>query len=206
MNFLFEVRFNIPTTNQQVSPHMNRDIESVIDDAIALISSLNSSPDSIPPYNVDAMKKCITNINKLYKKNADDLIILKSGSISENNRKQEVVITAQARQSCIEYIKRCCCTYLNERMLRIKHLRWKHGGHIPEKLKESMCEAELKWLQEYNSLLADFQSSLGENGVNLLLNMKPPHNLFVKVRAKQNIGSFELSDGTTVSLTENALV
>ncbi|EJW76954.1 hypothetical protein WUBG_12137 [Wuchereria bancrofti] len=184
---------------------MNRDIESVIDDAIALISSLNSSPDSIPPYNVDAMKKCITNINKLYKKNADDLIILKSGSISENNRKQEVVITVQARQNCIEYIKRCCCTYLNERMLRIKHLRWKHGGHIPEKLKESMCEAELKWLQEYNNLLADFQSSLGENGVNLLLNMKPPHNLFVKVRAKQNIGSFELSDGTTVSLTENAL-
>uniref|UniRef100_A0A8R1TX30 DNA replication complex GINS protein PSF1 n=1 Tax=Onchocerca volvulus TaxID=6282 RepID=A0A8R1TX30_ONCVO len=185
---------------------MNRDIESVIDDAVALISSLNSSSaDSIPSYNVDAMKKCIININKLYKKNADDLMILKSGSISEKSRKQEVVLTAHARQSCIEYIKRCCCTYLHERMLRIKHLRWKHGGHVPEKIKENLCEAELKWLQEYNNLLADFQSSLGENGVNLLLNMKPPHNLFVKVRAKQNIGSFELSDGTTVSLTENAL-
>uniref|UniRef100_A0A1I7VAX2 DNA replication complex GINS protein PSF1 n=1 Tax=Loa loa TaxID=7209 RepID=A0A1I7VAX2_LOALO len=163
---------------------MNRNIESVIDDAVALISSLNSSsPNSIPPYNDDF--KIRFHIGK--------------------GRKQEVAVIANARQGCIEYIKRCCCTYLHERMLRVKHLRWKYGGHIPEKMKENLCDAELKWLQEYNNLLADFQSSLGENGVNLLLNMKPPHNLFVKVRAKQNIGSFELSDGTTVSLTENAL-
>lgn len=184
---------------------MSRDGESVIEDAIALITSLHSLLDTIPPYNADAMKKCITNINILYKKNADDLLTLKSGSISERDKKQEIATTAYARQSCIEYIKRCCCTYLYERMLRIKHLRWKHGGHLPSKVKDNLCEAEQKWLEDYNNLLADFQSSLGENGVNLLLNMKPPHNLFVKVRATQNIGSYELSDGTTVVLTENAL-
>lgn len=64
-------------------------------------------------------------------------MILKSGSLSEKNRKQEVAIVAHARQSCIEYIKRCCSTYLHERIRRIKHLRWKHGGHIPEKTKVS---------------------------------------------------------------------
>ncbi|VDO53277.1 unnamed protein product [Onchocerca flexuosa] len=162
---------------------MNRDIESVIDDAVALISSLNSSStDSIPSYNVDAMKKCITNINKLYKKNADDLMILKSGSISEKSRKQEVVLTAHARQSCIEYIKRCCCTYLHERMLRIKHLRWKHGGHIPEKIKvnhlvdlfSGLCDFGFHWSKfyayfkiSYNNIFRGFLVAKKEERMNM---------------------------------------
>ncbi|VDN03471.1 unnamed protein product [Thelazia callipaeda] len=192
---------------------MNRNVESVIDDAIALITSLNSSgSDSIPAYNADAMKKCIANINKLYRQNIDDLMILKSSSVSDKIERRELAVSVHGRQSCIDYLKRCCCTYLHERMWRIRHLRWKHGGHVPESItvrfcvQQNLCETELKWLQEYNTLLADFQVSMGDNGVNLLLNMKPSQNLFVKVRAKQNIGSYELSDGTTVTLTENALV
>ncbi|VDK38760.1 unnamed protein product [Gongylonema pulchrum] len=106
---------------------------------------------------------------------------LRSGSVSQKEEKHKLVAAVHARQCCIEYIKRCCCGYLQERMKRIKSLRWKLGGHLPEYIKNNMSEAELKWYEDYNNLVVEYQNSFGRNGLNLLLKMKPPKHLFVRV-------------------------
>ncbi len=70
-----------------------------------------------------------------------------------------------------------------------------------------MCEAEIKWFQEYSKNLADYQSGLGESGgVDLTMNMDPPKSLFLRVRCIKEYGEFETADGTVVTLIKNSLV
>lgn len=57
---------------------MSRDIESVIDDAVALISSLNSLPDSIPPYNVSVFPRINFEFWKIKKKRIDYKVVYTS--------------------------------------------------------------------------------------------------------------------------------
>uniref|UniRef100_F1LCR0 DNA replication complex GINS protein PSF1 n=1 Tax=Ascaris suum TaxID=6253 RepID=F1LCR0_ASCSU len=176
--------------------------KNVTDDALSLIVQLQRNPDVLPPYNDDVMKKCIAHINALYTQNFDDLTALRGGSCGDEAQRTE---TVRARQSCIDFIKRCCCAYVNNRMERIKSLRWKHGGVLPANIKANLHEAEIEWLNEYNSMLAEFQGSFGENGVNLMTNLKPPKSLFIEVRAIEDYGEFETSDGTVVMLKKNSL-
>jgi hypothetical protein len=63
-------------------------------------------------------------------------------------------------------IQNLACTYINERLNRIKHLRWKFGGHLPENIKENLSEQELKWLNTYNQITFNFQNQFGEEGGN----------------------------------------
>jgi len=41
----------------------------------------------------------------------------------------------KARQTSIDRIKRCCCTYINMRMERLRNLRWRAGGQLPNDVK-----------------------------------------------------------------------
>lgn len=74
---------------------------------------------------------------------------VKSGSVSEIDKKRELAFMVQSRQNCIEYIMRCCFAYLTERMNRIKHLRWKHGGHLPADTKVIIPTLEFDYIHGY---------------------------------------------------------
>lgn len=54
------------------------------------------------------------------------------------------------------------CAYINERMLRIRKLRWKAGGRLAENVKANLSEHELKWLNKYNELILNFQNEFGD--------------------------------------------
>ncbi|MFH4973981.1 hypothetical protein AB6A40_000690 [Gnathostoma spinigerum] len=176
--------------------------KSCVDEALSLVVQLERNPDILPPYNNQLMKKCALQIVQLFQANVDDLTEIRSGSCSDEMQRTECI---RARQSCIDYIKRCCCAYVNCRLEHIKSLRWKHGGILPPAVRGSLCEAEAEWLNEYCSNLAEFQGSFGENGVNLMLNVDPPKSLFVRVRAVEDYGEFETSDGVVVILKKNTL-
>ena len=64
------------------------------------------------------------------------IIISSSMAIhSECEDKTQRTHNLLARQSCIEFIKRCCCAYINKRMERLKAERWKRAGNIPQSIK-----------------------------------------------------------------------
>jgi len=60
------------------------------------------------------------------------------------------------------------CAYMAERIKRIRHLRWKSGGHLPEAVKANLSDKELKWLTTYNEITYNFQSQLGEDASGLI--------------------------------------
>lgn len=45
---------------------------------------------------------------------------------------EETMTLVRARQHAMDRIKRCCCVYITERSKRLKDLRWKHAGKIPQ--------------------------------------------------------------------------
>lgn len=49
-------------------------------------------------------------------------------------------------------------------------------------LKENLSTAEVEWFNEYNKLLADYQASLSDKGLNLMSSLLPPKELYVQVR------------------------
>lgn len=177
--------------------------KSVTDDAIQLVQQLIRNPDIIPPYNNELMKNCIHQIASLYEENANDAMAIQS----ECEDKTQRTHTLLARQSCIDFIKRCCCAYLNKRMERLKALRWKYAGNIPQSIKANLCAAEIQWLNSYEYDLAKFQEEFGDedNPLNLMTNVKPAKSLFVQVHAVEDYGEFEISDGTVVVLKKNSL-
>lgn len=145
------------------------------------------------------MEKCANQITEIYNGNFKALMNLRSGKSLEPEA--QIMNMVKVRQTAIDQIKRCCCSYLNERMLRIKHLRWKSGGHLSENVKANLSEHELKWLNTYNGIIYNYQENFGENendGINLLNHVDPPEKILVKVRAVKDSGHFEISDGTSI--------
>ncbi|VDD85675.1 unnamed protein product [Enterobius vermicularis] len=177
--------------------------KSATRNAVQLVQQLISNPDIIPPYNNELMKKCIQQINDLYQENANDAMAIHSECEDKTQRTHNLL----ARQSCIEFIKRCCCAYINKRMERLKAERWKRAGNIPQSIKANLCAAEIQWLKDYELNLAKFQEEFGDEDtvLNLMTNIKPAKSLFVQVQAVEDYGEFELSDGSVVVLKKNSL-
>uniref|UniRef100_A0A0N5AE74 DNA replication complex GINS protein PSF1 n=1 Tax=Syphacia muris TaxID=451379 RepID=A0A0N5AE74_9BILA len=138
----------------------------------------------------------------------DDAVQLVQIAInSECKDKTQRTYSLLARQSCIDFIRRCCFAYLNKRMERLKALRWKYAGNIPQSIKVHLSAAEIQWLKSYEYNLAKFQEEFGDenNLLNLMTNIKPAKSLYVQVHAVEDYGEFELSDGTVVVLKKNSL-
>uniref|UniRef100_A0A914I7H3 DNA replication complex GINS protein PSF1 n=1 Tax=Globodera rostochiensis TaxID=31243 RepID=A0A914I7H3_GLORO len=189
--------------------------------AMELVRELRDNPDTIPPYNGALLRKCAQQITELFNENLNTLMGLKDGTLHEE---EQAITMVRMRQSAIEQIKRCCCTYVVERMQRLRHLRWTSGGQVPEAIKEALSAEERKWLTTYNQILFDFQTKFGQDdddegeldgqqqdiggagdGVNLLNHVEPPKTLMVQVRALRNFGTFETSEGIKVNLSKSSL-
>ncbi|KAL3071750.1 hypothetical protein niasHT_038818 [Heterodera trifolii] len=201
----------------------------VTNSAMELARELRDNPDTIPPYNGALLAKCAQQITELYNENMATLIGLKNGTLHEEE--EQAITMVRIRQAAIDQIKRCCCTYLVERMQRLRHLRWTSGGQVPEAIKEALSAEERTWLATYNQLVFDFQTKFGQDdedeeepgegqgegqhrgdmgstsgdGVNLLNHVEPPKTLMVQVRALRNFGTFETSEGIKVNLSKSSL-
>ncbi|CAI2327562.1 unnamed protein product [Caenorhabditis sp. 36 PRJEB53466] len=170
----------------------------VADQALQLVLEMKRNPDVMPPYNTELVRQCTARIEELFQKNA---------KVVENMRDNipDDMSMLQPRLAAMVHIRRCMLAYENERKNRIRSYRWKYGGALPVSIRNALCEAEIQFFNDYSSTLARYQVSLGENGVNLLLNTAPPKTLFVQVRAIEEYGEFETSDGTTVQLTKDSM-
>lgn len=170
----------------------------IADKALQLVIEMKRNPDVLPPYNADLVRNCLHKIEELYDKNSRDVIDLRSGKSQDHSRLSD-------RLTAIYQIRRCLCAYINARKDRIKSYRWKFGGVLPTAVKNALCDAELEFFNKYCNSLASFQAALGDSGVNLLLNADPPKKLFVRVRALDNYGEFETSDGSVVMILKGTL-
>ncbi|CAA91348.2 putative DNA replication complex GINS protein PSF1 [Caenorhabditis elegans] len=170
----------------------------VADKALQLVLEMKRNPDVLPPYNTELVRQCYQKIDELFQKNAAVVEKIRAGLPHDST-------LLQPRLAAMCHIRRCMMAYVNERKNRIRSFRWKYGGALPASVRNALCDAEIQFFNEYSSTLARFQSNLGEGGVNLLLHSAPPKSLFVQVRALEDYGEFETSDGTQVQLSKDSL-
>uniref|UniRef100_A0A8R1DT29 DNA replication complex GINS protein PSF1 n=1 Tax=Caenorhabditis japonica TaxID=281687 RepID=A0A8R1DT29_CAEJA len=170
----------------------------VADKALQLVLEMKRNPDVLPPYNTELIRLCQQKIDELFQKNAAVVEQIRAGEVVDSSM-------LQPRLAAMCHIRRCMMAYVNERKNRIRSYRWRYGGALPASVRNALCDAEIQFFNDYSSSLARYQSSLGEGGVNLLLHTAPPKSLFVQVRALEDYGEFETSDGTQVQLTKDSL-
>lgn len=101
--------------------------------------------------------------------------------------------------------KRCLLTYLNQRLQRIKSLRWEFGPIIPDDIKTNLCEPEVIFFNKYSKSLASYMRSIGDGqGIDLTGDLRPPKSLYIEVRCVEDFGKFELEDGEVIYLKKNS--
>lgn len=108
------------------------------------------------------------------------------------------------RHAALERNKRCLLAFLYERLERIKDVRWEYGPTIPSTVKESLCEPEIQWFNNYNKILSTYMRSIGDKGIELTCDLEPPKSLFVQVRCLEDYGKLELEDGEVITLKKNS--
>lgn len=100
---------------------------------------------------------------------------------------------------------RCLLAYHYNRLMFIKNMRWEFGSIIPPEMKANMSASEIEWMSSYSNNLTRYMRSLGENGMNLQIDLKPPKSVYIDVKCLVDYGTLELSDGTVVLLKKNSM-
>ncbi|XP_071790258.1 DNA replication complex GINS protein PSF1-like isoform X2 [Asterias amurensis] len=110
----------------------------------------------------------------------------------------------QFRHTCLERNKRCLLAYLFNRLAIIRNMRWEFGSVLPADVRQNLSEQEVQWFTKYNKSLASYMRSLGNDGLDLTQDRKPPKSLYIEVRCLVDHGEFETEDGTVIVLKKNS--
>jgi len=170
------------------------------DKAIELIKELDRSRGILPAYNEELIRQILAEMKYLVQQNHVDVRQAKDEE-DPDTALARISPTIEFRHHCMERDKRCILAYLNNRLMRLKELRWEVGSVLPNSVRINLSETEVQWIQSYNQLLAGYMRSIG--GVNLLQYMRPPKALYIEVRCLKDYGEFETRDGTIVLLKKN---
>ena len=165
--------------------------------ALELIKELKRSREgSLPPFNEDAIRQVLEEMNSLFEQNKLEVRATTDGE-------QGLFAGIQLRHACLERNQRCLLAYVYNRMMRIKEHRWMGSSVLPPDFKQNLCEQELHWFNSYNRSLANYMRSLGETSLDLTQYTQPPKNLYIEVRSLEDYGEFETEDGVIVQLKKN---
>ncbi|XP_018016282.1 DNA replication complex GINS protein PSF1-like isoform X2 [Hyalella azteca] len=168
------------------------------DKAFSLIQELDRSQHgTLPPFNEDAVRQALEEIDSLFQQNVADI-----NHLAEDDA---LVAGIHLRHAALERNKRCLLAYLYNRLERLRTMRWQLGSVLPSDVRTNLCEPELEWFAQYSSTVARYMRSLGDGqGLDLTVDLKPPKNLYIEVRCLQDYGEFELEEGEVVLLSKDS--
>lgn len=132
------------------------------------------------------------------------LLNTNSSSSSQTQASQPKALSIRIHHSTIQRNIRCLLAYHHNRLMKLRSIRWQCGSILPPEIKENASTDEIAWFSKYTGMLARYMRSLGEDGINLGANLKPPSALYIEVRCLLDYGRFELSDGTVLMLKKDS--
>ena len=120
--------------------------------------------------------------------NNETIEILKISN-DPNKNKDDLAIKAELhlRIARASKNKRCLLAYLSDRMNKIENLVWKLTGHLPEQIVTKLDEKDKKYYEEYNTLINKYSQTIGFSDMDLTKDYAPPKNLYIEVRALENV-------------------
>ncbi|GIL72573.1 hypothetical protein Vretimale_4307 [Volvox reticuliferus] len=130
--------------------------------------------------------------------------------VSELRRRQEggeegqdvdeaTATTMCLHYECIKRNKRMLLIYMNERMQRLRDMRWILRA-LPEAQKARCCQSEIQFYNDYSRVLSAYMSRAEGVGMDLTLDTRPPKDTFVNVRGLKDAGEVILSYGRATIL------
>ncbi|XP_060526805.1 DNA replication complex GINS protein PSF1-like [Cylas formicarius] len=172
--------------------------------ACNLIKELARSEEVLAPYNVDLVKDVANEIKELHAQNIKDgsTIFNESGAVGTSAN--ALYPTLRIGNAALKRNVRCFQAYHYNRLRKIRTMRWEFGSILPPDIKTNLSNLESEWFSKYSRTLANYMRSIGEDGLNLAINFKPPKALYIEVRCLLDYGKYELSDGTVVLLKKDS--
>ena len=168
--------------------------------SLELIRELKRTQDSLPPYNDATVRLVLQEVKSLFEENQRDVMDLDASDVGGN-----LSVAVWVRHAGIERNRRCLLAYLYHRLRGIASLRWSFGSVLPPDVKQNLSEAEVAWFGDYSRSLAGYMRSIGETGLNLTDDLKPPKQLYIEVRCVEDYGEFETEDGDVMLLKKNSI-
>lgn len=108
------------------------------------------------------------------------------------------------RHALLQRNVRCSLSYLYNRLLKLKEIRWHMGPTLSADVKEALTEPEVQWFNNYSKLLTNYMMSF-PTGINLTADIKPPKSLFIEVKCLANHGKLELESGEVILLQKDSI-
>lgn len=108
------------------------------------------------------------------------------------------------RHALLQRDVRCSLSYLYNRLLRLKEIRWHLGPTLSADVKEALTEPEIQWFNNYSKLLSSYMMSF-PSGINLTTDLKPPKSLFIEVKCLADHGKLELNNGEVILLQKDSI-
>uniref|UniRef100_A0A1A9WCI0 DNA replication complex GINS protein PSF1 n=1 Tax=Glossina brevipalpis TaxID=37001 RepID=A0A1A9WCI0_9MUSC len=178
---------------------MSRSNRIFADKAFELVKELERSSQTIPPFDDDGVRTVLDEIKAIFEENCTQAV---NYSTSGDRTLWPLL---NFRHAALQRNKRCLLTYLHQRLLRIRALRWEFGPIIPSDIKSQLCEPEVAYFNSYAKSLASYMRSIGDGqGLDLTVDLRPPKSLYIEVRCLKDFGKFELDDGEIVHLKKNS--
>ncbi|BES94943.1 GINS complex subunit 1 (Psf1 homolog) [Nesidiocoris tenuis] len=169
------------------------------DKAIELIKELERSSELFPPFDDDKVRLILEECRVL------NQFIEDAMSSTFDPETNNYLAGVKARTAALERNKRCLLAYQWNRLQTLKKMRWEFGSILPPEIKANMSETEVQWCTKYSKALANYMKNIGgRNGLNLMLDMQPPKDLYIEVRCLKEYGKLELDSGEVFNLSENS--
>ena len=163
-----------------------------------------SEKGTIPPYN-DELARAVVDESQEHHRSILKLIgdIQKTGASLDEARPDDAASILVHHQAVLRN-KRALLVYLNERMSRVRNLRWEIGTGLPEHVAENLSHSERSFFTQYAALVNKYQGRRGGVGLNLTLDPHPPRDFKVQVKVLEDYGEIVTKDGT-VDLQKNTV-
>jgi GINS complex subunit 1 len=82
--------------------------------------------------------------------------------------------TVKIRHAAIKRNLRCLLAYHYNRIKCLKAMRWQFGSILPPDVKVNLSQSEIEWFSKYSNSLVQYMRTIGEGGINLAVDLKPP--------------------------------
>ncbi|XP_030756409.1 DNA replication complex GINS protein PSF1-like [Sitophilus oryzae] len=171
--------------------------------ACSLIKELSRCEEGLPPYNIELVKEVCTEIKQLHEQNKEDGAIVANESEIAGNV-NPLYPTLRIGSAAVKRNIRCLLAYHYNRLRTLRTMRWQFGSILPPDIKTNLSSDEIDWFSKYSSCLGKYMRSIGEDGLNLCLDLRPPKSLYIEVKCLIDYGKFELSDGTVLLLKKDS--
>ena len=107
-----------------------------------------------------------------------------------------VRVACQVHHATIKRNKRCALAYVDQRVERLKQIRWDSGPFLEER-GSHLTNSEKKFLSEYDKLLTDYSAA---TSVDVTADLAPPKEVLVQVRVLRDAGEIIGEESGVVNL------